>query len=290
VKVYDPQTRAERAEFFAYDSSFRGGVRVAVGDVDGDGVPDIITAPGRGGGPDVRVYSGVDYHLIRSFYAYDSSFKGGVFVAAADLNGDGFADIITGAGKGGGPQVKAFNGADGWVLDNFYAYGSTFTGGVSVAAGDVNGDGVPDIVVGAGPGGQPQAEVFSGTDGSLLRTYNPYGPSYKDGVYVAAGDLTGDGRAEVITGTDRGGGSEVRVFGGVTGGMIHAFTAFGSFYRGGVRVGIADANADGIPDVIAGAGPLGGSAVNVYDGLTANELANFDAIAPGVRGVFVAGM
>jgi glucose/arabinose dehydrogenase len=290
VKVYDPQTLVLRTEFYAYDSSFHGGVRVAVGDVNGDGVPDIITAPGRGGGPNVRVFSGTNYQMIQSFYAYDSSFRGGVYVAAADLNGDGFADIITGPDRGGGPQVKVFNGADGWLIRSFDAYDPSFTGGVSVAAGDVNGDGVPDIVVGAGRGGEPQAEVFSGTDGSLLHTYDPYGPSFRDGVYVASADLTGDGRAEVITGMGRGGGSDIRVFGGVTGGMIHAFTAFGSSYRGGVRVGVADVNGDGVPDIVAGAGPFGGAAVNFYDGLNVNELSSFTPVSPARLGVFVGGV
>jgi glucose/arabinose dehydrogenase len=290
VNVYDPQTRALRASFFAYDSSFTGGVRVAVGDVDGDGVADIITAAGRGGGPHVKVFSGVDYHQMQSFYAYDSSFTGGVFVAAADLNGDGKADIITGAGRGGGPHVRAFSGADNTLLANFFAYDSSFTGGVSVAAGDVNGDGMPDIVVGGGPGGEPQVKVFSADGGTLLQSYDAYGSSFTKGVYVAAGDLTGDGKAEVITGTGRGGGSEVRVFDGATEAMLHDFAAFGSSYRGGVRVGVSDANGDGVPDILAGSGLFGSSTVNVYDGLNLNQLASFSAFSPGFRGVFVAGV
>src|SRR5262249_58835834 len=58
-----------------------------------------------------------------------STFGGGVRVAAADVNGDGFMDIVTGAGPGGGPHVKVYSGKDGSLLRSFYAYEPTFAGG-----------------------------------------------------------------------------------------------------------------------------------------------------------------
>src|SRR6185295_12993987 len=81
----------------AYDPSFLGGVNVATGDMDGDGTPDIITGPGRGGLPEVRVFSGVDLHELYSFLAFNAGFSGGVSVAAGDFDGDGRDDIIVGA-------------------------------------------------------------------------------------------------------------------------------------------------------------------------------------------------
>ena len=95
VRVQETVTGRFISDFLAYDSAFRGGVRVANADVNGDGVPDIITAPGPGGGPHIKVFDGTDLHLIYSFMAYDIDFTGGVFVAAGDVNGDGKADIIT---------------------------------------------------------------------------------------------------------------------------------------------------------------------------------------------------
>src|SRR5262249_44912312 len=112
VKVFDAQTRAEKFSFFAYSAGFLGGVRVATGDVTGDGVPDIITGAGRGGGPHVKVFDGLSGMEVRSFFAYNAAFTGGVFVAGGDVNGDGFDDIITGAGPGGGPHVEVFSGKD----------------------------------------------------------------------------------------------------------------------------------------------------------------------------------
>ena len=152
------------ASFYAYDPLFGGGVYVACGDVDGDGLADVITGAGAGGSPQVRAFSlaGGGIREIASFYAYDQTFGGGVRVAAADVNGDGMADIITGAGPGGGPHVRAFSLAGGSVTEvaSFYAYDPSFTGGVFVAGGDVNGDGVAEIIAGTTRAGGP-VRVFT---------------------------------------------------------------------------------------------------------------------------------
>src|SRR5207247_1933899 len=118
------------------------------------------TAPGPGGGPDIHVYDGAGGQLITGFFAYDMNFTGGVYVAAGDINGDGFADILCGADAGGGPNVTVVSGKDGSRLLSFFPYDPAFSGGVRVAAGDVDGDGVAEIVTGAGPGGGPNVTVY----------------------------------------------------------------------------------------------------------------------------------
>jgi hypothetical protein len=140
VRVVDATGR-ERASFFAYAPGFTGGVRVATGDVNGDGVADVITGPGPGGGPHVQVFDGRALFdgslvLLHSFFAYPPGFTGGVFVGAVDLTADGKADIVTAAGAGGGPHVRAFDGVTGAALPgpvgSFFAYPPGFTGGVFV--------------------------------------------------------------------------------------------------------------------------------------------------------------
>ncbi|MBN9520701.1 VCBS repeat-containing protein [bacterium] len=96
--------------FFAYEPAFRGGARVAVGDVTGDGTPDLVIGTGVGGGPRVLVYDGRTTELVRSFFAYDSGYRGGVYVDAGDYDQDGYADVLTAPGDGGSAHIRVFSG------------------------------------------------------------------------------------------------------------------------------------------------------------------------------------
>src|SRR5439155_26653137 len=105
-----------------------------------DGLADLITAPGPGGGPHVKVIDGTklkltlangmisDAALLRSFFAYDTAFTGGVRIAAVDVDRDGRADIVTGPGPGGGPHVKVFRGVDVQEVRGFMAFDPAFLG------------------------------------------------------------------------------------------------------------------------------------------------------------------
>ena len=264
VRVIDP-SGSERT-FTAYDPMFLGGVRVALGDVNGDGVRDIITAPGPGGGPHVRVWDGVTLTEIFGFLAYDPNFAGGVWVAAGDIDGDGHADIVTGAGEGGGPHVRIWSGATFAEIGGFMAYTPAFGGGVRVATGDVDGDGHEDIITAAGPGGGPHVRVWSGADLSELAGFFAYDPAFGGGVYVAAGDVNGDGLADIVTGPGPGGGPHVRIWNGATLAEIGGFFAFDITFGGGVTVGLVDLTTDGRVDVVAGTGPGGAPVVAVWNG------------------------
>jgi hypothetical protein len=202
VRAFNIDTGIQTFEQQAYDAAFTGGVNVATADLTGDGFPDLVVAPGPGGGPNVRVFDGTTGNQIAgplgSFWAYDPSFTGGVSVTAADINGDGTPDIVTGAWTGGGPNIRVFSGTDGSMLASFYAYDPDFTGGVSVAAADFDHDGKSEIVVGAGPGGGPHVKIFtlaSGTPQVLsgpLGSFFAYEDSFRGGVNVAADNVSGD--------------------------------------------------------------------------------------------------
>jgi len=282
IRVMNPD--GTEASFLAYAAAFQGGVRVALGDVNGDGIVDIITGAGPTGGPHVKVFSGADLSLLASFFAYDPFFTGGVYVAAGDVNGDGRADIITGAGAGDGPLVNVFSGADLSVLASFNAYTPAHQGGVFVAAGDVNGDGRADIITGAGPGGGPHVRVFSGVDLSDLASFFAYDTGFTGGVSVASLDADGDGLADIVTGAGPGGGPHVRVFSGADLSNVWSFFPYDPLFSGGVFVAAADFDGDGQPDIVTGPGPGGGPHVRVFRASDLADLASFYAFNPFFAG------
>jgi virginiamycin B lyase len=167
-----------------------GRLRVAGkrGDFSHDGRADVVTGTGPGGGPHVRVFSGRDGSELLSLFAYDAGFTGGVRVTACDLDGDGVPEIVTAAGAGGGPHVRAFDGRTGQPypgpVGSFFAYDPGVFNGAFVGCADVNGDGVPDVITGAGPGGAPHVRVWNGVDGAELVGFFAYDPAFTGGVFV----------------------------------------------------------------------------------------------------------
>jgi hypothetical protein len=284
VWVYNADGSLYRT-FDAYNPAFLGGVHVAMADVNGDGVPDIITGAGAGGGPHVRVFDGVTGNVITEFFAYDASFRGGVNVAAADVNGDGHADIITGAGPGGGPHVKVYDGATGKVLSSFFAYATTFTGGVSVAAGDVSGDGKADVITGAGPGGGPHLKVWlDGTSQMIGETF-PYDASFTGGLSIAVGDFNGDGKADIAVGPQTGGPAYIRVLNGSLA-PIKDIEVYQDDYRGGTTLAMRDLDGSGMAEVLTTINATGTPEVFGFHPIgAATSVVTLDPAAPG--GIFI---
>lgn len=196
VSVYEDDGSLH-ARFAPYTAGYKLGVNVAIGDLEGDGTVEIVTGTENGGGPQVRIFN-KDGNLIHpGFFAYDTAFRGGVNVAVGDLNGDDTMEIVAGAGVGGGPHVRVFN-KDGKVINpGFFAYDPAFRGGVNVAAGDVDADGIDDIITGPGAGGGPHVRIYD-RDGVMKSQFFAFEAAGRDGVEVAAADLDDDGRAEVI--------------------------------------------------------------------------------------------
>ncbi|MDB5310122.1 MAG: Flagellar hook-length control protein FliK [Gemmataceae bacterium] len=270
-------------------------VRTAEADVNGDGIPDTVLVTGPGVPLRVAVVSGKDNAtlLVQPFDPFGGNFTGGGFVAAGDFERTGRAEFVVTPDQGGGPRVSIFAlGADGKVTTraNFFGIDDPkFRGGARAAVGDVNGDGTPDLVVAAGFGGGPRVAIFDGKTlfgGTPTRLVNDFfafpgadATTLRNGVFVAAGDVNGDGKADLIFGGGPGGAPRVFILSGaqVAAGDTAAAEAspLANFFygdpttRGGVRVA-AKPTGTGKADVVVGSGEGLPSKVRVYDANTLN--------------------
>jgi hypothetical protein len=209
----DPQVYVYRAgtgeELFAltpYPGQRKLAVRVAVGDVNGDGVADIITA-GTGRLP-VQVFDGATGERMDTpqgaLRPFGPRYRGEMFIASADFNGDDFSDIVI----GGVNRVVVIDGQTGepiaGPIGDFVPFEGRGRGAVTVAAGLISSDDVPDILVGSAPRMPSLVNVFSGETGVRVASLNPFADvpakrPYAGGLNVATGDITGGGLDEIIT-------------------------------------------------------------------------------------------
>lgn len=282
-----------------FGSTYTGGERVATADVNGDGTLDYIIGSGPGISTQVRVFNGLTNTELTTnpsiLNPFGTSFTRGAYVSAGDLTGDGLAEIVISAERGGGARVRIFSPNTVGVytqLSDFIALrGSNdapdvgFRGGSRTAVGDMNGDGRNDLIWAAGTGGGPRIALYNGlTLGAnggpkLTGDFFVYEPTLRNGSYVAAGDINADGKADLIAGAGNGA-SRLRAFSGAqlvssngsnTASFVDFFS-FGSTGGGGVRVAAEDLDGDGKADVVAGNGPGGASSIRVYS--SGNLLAN----------------
>jgi len=263
VKVVNRDGRVEK-EFLAYDKNFKGGVNLASGDIDGDGIKEIITGAGPGGGPHVRIFN-LNGEVKSQWFAFKENFRGGVKVAAADVNHDGADEIIAVQGTSGDSEIKIFNGR-GQMLGSFYAYDNKFRGELNLATGDLDGDGEEEIITGLGKGQIPEVRVFKAI-GIMQSQFLAYPKAFRGGVRVAIASVKGSlqkNSAQIITAPEGGGGPHVKFFDS-RGNLLTHFFAFNSGFRGGVNLAKADVNNDGLVEIVAAAGPSGGPHVRVFD-------------------------
>lgn len=298
--------------------------RTATADVTGDGVPDLVGGTGPGAAL-VRVLDGRSGQVFATLAPFEAAFTGGVYVAAADLDRDGKAEVIITPDQGGGPVVVVYSGAflasgsaDAAQWTRFYGIDDrNFRGGARPALGDMDGDGLPELIVAAGILGGPRVAVYRGsgilaspnqTPQKLLGDFFAFENTVRNGAFVSAGDVTGDGKADLAFGGGPGGAPRVRMFDGAA--LLEAgpftnlddipaaqrsnFFAGGADLRGGVRLLFRDVNGDGRAELLAGSGDGEASRIRVYLSTTLlrrlppapdQELDPFGTVLP--NGVFV---
>jgi hypothetical protein len=287
-------------DFIAYGAGGYG-VNVVCGDLTGDGIDEIVTGAGPGAvyGPHVRAFNWNSTAMGSvSFLAYGTN-KYGVNVTCGDVDGDGYDEIITGAGPGAvfGPHVRGWNFDGGPLTEigaiSYFAYG-TPKWGVNVSCGDIDGDGIDEILTGAGPGAVYGPHVRGWNfDGSAIQAMSQVSfLSYSTnrwGVNVAAGDIDGDGYDEIITGAGPGEATSphVRAFNFDNTALTPipgvSFFAYETGYTYGVNVNCVDLDNDGYDEILTGAGPGPGQPTLIrgwnYDGAMLEMLSGTDFFA-----------
>jgi len=312
VRLVNGETGAVVAQTLAYEAAFRGGVRVALGNVDGDPGLELVTGPGPGREGEVRVFdvresggvtSLVELPAYRTL-PFGAGYRSGIDVATGDVDGNGRGDIVAAASRGAG-DVRVFLSRSGVdpVDDvphrSFTAFAPTFNGGASVTVADlgtfVGGattdaatpDGKVEIAVGGGPGSAPVVKTYdiSGTP-RVLATIRPFAAGQIGGVAVSAGRYDADTIDDVIATAGRGGAGAVEIYSGRTAARLARFQAFTGLARPNAPAFAAgiDRNGDGRIDAFVGTqGDAGGSAGMVALGQAGSRTGTFSTVAGPLR-------
>ncbi|MEI6627098.1 MAG: putative glycoside hydrolase [bacterium] len=244
ARIFDSTGNNIRTGFFTYDKNQKGSNKVIKTDVNNNGTIETVSASNN----TINVIGETGIN-IATFMPYGEKYQDGISLAVADINGDGKKEIITGSENGGGNTIKIFNWY-GQESKSFSAFNNkTIKLGVNVAVGDINDDNKVEIIAGAGNGGGPHVKVFD-TNGKLINDFFAYNNKLRNGVNLTAGDVNGDGRAEIITGAGFNALPEIKVFSN-TGKQLSSFMAYVPKNRQGISVTVADLNGDGKKEIIA---------------------------------------
>ncbi|MFC1687853.1 FG-GAP-like repeat-containing protein [Patescibacteria group bacterium] len=251
--------------FLGYNPTIRGGYQISAGNISGDDKEEIIVGTGNAMGPHVRIFNDKGEFLTH-FFAYEQELRNGVSVLACQVDGSGYEEIVTSQGSGGEPIVKIFNGDGKIIHEGFSVLDGAFSGGLNLACGDINGDGLSEIIVTAKQGGGPHVVAYN-ANGHVVANFMAYGSEFRGGISVTALDTDGDGKDEIITGP-RNGTPHIQTF-QVRNGEIKrlspGFFAFSPDYRNGVDVTAADTNGDGKKELVVGVGAGSKPLVKVFN-------------------------
>jgi len=188
IKIYRYNTAREVVGEWTAFGPVECGASIDMADIDADGKAEIIVGAGYGGGPQVQIYES-NGELKHQFFAFDPGYKGGIDVAAGDLNGNGSVDEVVVTKQTGTADLKIIKlDSEYTTLGSWRAYGN-YPVGAFVDIHDINSDGREEIITGAGPGGGPQVMVYN-NDGDELLQFFSYNTSFRGGTDVAGGTFT----------------------------------------------------------------------------------------------------
>jgi hypothetical protein len=265
---------------FAPYPTYQYGVRVAVGDVNGDGRPEIVTAPAKGGWTEIRVFDGTRYTQIAALEPFKgAAWWNGAFVTTGDTNGDGRAEIVDGLDAGLSTTIHVLDPGTGSETSGFWPYGTSNEAGTRVAAADLNGDGRAEIL--SVPIGSSTVSAFGPAGGNAFRVYDAFGGSAFGSATIAAGDVAGDRQPELVEAANTAAGVNVKVVDTRTGATTVSLRPFAAPSTVPPEVAVGDVNGDGRADIVVLAQFADGAQVKALDA-EGHELSSFFVLEPGV--------
>ncbi len=252
------------------------GVETACGDLDGDGVDEIIAGPGPSPwfAPQIRAFDPLNGPLSGGSFLAFSHGGYGALIGCGDLDGDGTDELA--ACPGPGPSYGAvvslhrYSADLGWArvpgVPVFFAYGPPVSGGALPAFGDLDGDGRDELLTAPGALAANGSHIRGwrlGPDGvepMAQVNFLAYQPGLGYGARLACGDLDGDGRDELVTapGPGAGYGAHLRVWRlSADGGGVEQVAQLLADLPGnrGARIACGDLDGDGRDEVVGASGP-----------------------------------
>lgn len=287
VKIINTQEIGNIKSIMAYAETFKGGVSIAVCDLDGNGYEEIITGAGPGGGPQVRIFDSLGRaKFTPGFFAYDISFRGGVNVACGDLDGDGFAEIVTAPKSNGGPHIRIFNRyGEPIFTPGFFAFDPAFKGGVNIAIGDIDGGGLKEIIAAPASDAEPRVKLFNRYGNVLDFDIFPFHPEFYGGVSLAVANVDGGIEEELILAVHSQDSSLVKVIKpGKPIPPLGEWLAFPESYKGGINVAGGDVDNDGFDEIIVSANSGGGPHVKAFEAYGEEKSINLFVYEQDFRG------
>lgn len=243
IRFFHPDGTRVRNGFFSFDDRYQGGDKIAYVDLNDDGKRDLFVAHEN----KIEAWR-EDGQKFFKVYPFTAGYIGKMNVIIDDLKGYGIPEVFVAPSRGISQPIKIYSIYGEEKVVDFYPFGKDYTGGYSLAIGDIDGDSFKELVVGRG-GDKTQVYVYD-RDLKLKNSFSPFGASFKDGVNIAVGDLNGDKVDEIIAGRGDGGKPEIKVF-DITGKLLYqSFTAYNSFANPGIDVKALDVDFDGKDEIV----------------------------------------
>lgn len=235
--------------------------------------------------PLIKIFNSQNLSLKGDFFAYLEGFGGGVNIALGDVDGDGEIEIITVPISAGGPHLKVFD-QQGNLEYQFMAFDPSFRGGVNLAVGDLDGNHKDEIIVTPRTNSQTRIKIYELEGGKevLRSSFLAYAEKVIGGLNLAAGDIDGNGKDELVTVPLSGGGPHVRAFREAGQATTLNIMVFHPDYRGGVNLAVGDLNNDNRAEIVVAPNKDAQARIKVYETKGDMVLKDFLAYAESFQG------